>query len=58
MIGRLTKQRDILKYLVESIARFPDQENLKEMIEKVGFQQVKYENIHFGLVAIHSGIKP
>jgi hypothetical protein len=25
MIGRLTKQRDILKYLVESIARFPDQ---------------------------------
>ncbi|KDR18513.1 2-methoxy-6-polyprenyl-1,4-benzoquinol methylase, mitochondrial [Zootermopsis nevadensis] len=45
------------QYLVESIRRFPNQEDFKAMIEDAGFCQVNYENISFGIVAIHSGFK-
>ncbi|OWR54845.1 2-methoxy-6-polyprenyl-1,4-benzoquinol methylase [Danaus plexippus plexippus] len=45
------------QYLVESIRQFPDQEKFKTMIENAGFRQVTYENISFGVVAIHSGFK-
>ncbi|XP_068937819.1 2-methoxy-6-polyprenyl-1,4-benzoquinol methylase, mitochondrial isoform X2 [Petaurus breviceps papuanus] len=45
------------QYLVESIRRFPAQEEFKEMIEGAGFQKVTYENLTSGIVAIHSGFK-
>ncbi|XP_054011409.1 2-methoxy-6-polyprenyl-1,4-benzoquinol methylase, mitochondrial [Hylaeus anthracinus] len=45
------------QYLVESIRKFPRQENFKEMIEQAGFRNVTYENLTCGIVAIHSGFK-
>lgn len=45
------------QYLVESIRQFPNQEEFKSMIESAGFQYVTYENLTFGVVAIHSGFK-
>lgn len=33
------------------------QEEFKEMIEAAGFRCVTYENLNFGVVAIHSGFK-
>ncbi|XP_011315459.1 2-methoxy-6-polyprenyl-1,4-benzoquinol methylase, mitochondrial [Fopius arisanus] len=45
------------QYLVESIRRFPKQEEFKEMIENAGFRHVTYRNLTFGIVAIHSGFK-
>lgn len=48
---------DSYQYLVESIRRFPDQETYKAMIENAGFWNVTYENLTFGVVAIHSGFK-
>ncbi|XP_051828904.1 2-methoxy-6-polyprenyl-1,4-benzoquinol methylase, mitochondrial [Antechinus flavipes] len=45
------------QYLVESIRRFPPQEEFKEMIEDAGFQKVTYESLTSGIVAIHSGFK-
>ncbi|KAK3927317.1 2-methoxy-6-polyprenyl-1,4-benzoquinol methylase, mitochondrial [Frankliniella fusca] len=45
------------QYLVESIRQFPAQEEFKEMIEAAGFRCVTYENLSFGVVAIHSGFK-
>lgn len=45
------------QYLVESIRRFPNQEDFKDMIESAGFQEVTYENLSCGVVAIHSGFK-
>ncbi|XP_043255753.1 2-methoxy-6-polyprenyl-1,4-benzoquinol methylase, mitochondrial [Colletes gigas] len=45
------------QYLVESIRKFPNQENFKEMIEEAGFRNVTYENLTSGIVAIHSGFK-
>ncbi|CCD24850.1 2-hexaprenyl-6-methoxy-1,4-benzoquinone methyltransferase NDAI_0E00340 [Naumovozyma dairenensis CBS 421] len=48
---------DSYQYLVESIERFPNQENFKTMIEKAGFQSVGYESLTFGICAIHWGVK-
>lgn len=45
------------QYLVESIRKFPDQETFAGMIESAGFWSVQYENLTFGVVAIHSGFK-
>lgn len=45
------------QYLVESIRKFPNQEDFKDMIEDAGFQRVTYENLTTGIVAIHSGFK-
>ncbi|KAJ6659044.1 hypothetical protein lerEdw1_019346 [Lerista edwardsae] len=45
------------QYLVESIRRFPAQEEFKEMIEDADFLQVKYQNLSSGIVALHSGFK-
>lgn len=45
------------QYLVESIRQFPNQDDFKSMIEAARFSHVQYENLTFGIVAIHSGFK-
>jgi 2-methoxy-6-polyprenyl-1,4-benzoquinol methylase len=45
------------QYLVESIRRFPKQEELKQMFIDAGFNCVVYTNMTFGVVAVHSGFK-
>ncbi|XP_056232538.1 2-methoxy-6-polyprenyl-1,4-benzoquinol methylase, mitochondrial [Seriola aureovittata] len=45
------------QYLVESIRKFPDQEEFKHMIEDAGFYSVQYYNFTGGVVALHSGFK-
>ncbi|XP_061340089.1 2-methoxy-6-polyprenyl-1,4-benzoquinol methylase, mitochondrial [Gastrolobium bilobum] len=49
--------RESYQYLVESIRRFPSQEKFASMIADAGFQNVEYENLVGGVVAIHSGLK-
>ncbi|KAM2086672.1 hypothetical protein PS2_022379 [Malus domestica] len=49
--------RESYQYLVESIRRFPPQYKLALMIADAGFQQVEYENLVGGVVAIHSRLK-
>lgn len=46
------------QYLVESIRKFPKQAKFASMIQDAGFQAVTYENLTFGVVALHSGFKP
>ncbi|KAH8345208.1 2-methoxy-6-polyprenyl-1,4-benzoquinol methylase, mitochondrial [Drosophila kikkawai] len=53
----LAGQWQAYQYLVESIRRFPKQEQFKQMIQEAGFEQVSYENLTFGMVSIHSGFK-
>ena len=45
------------RYLVESIRKFPDQEQFLKLISQKGFENVKYRNLSFGIAAIHSGWK-
>jgi demethylmenaquinone methyltransferase/2-methoxy-6-polyprenyl-1,4-benzoquinol methylase len=57
-LGKVIAQEESsYQYLVESIACFPDQETLANMLKDVGFKQVSYTNLSQGVVAIHSGIK-
>lgn len=51
------KDRASYQYLVESIRKFPSQNEFKKMIEKAGFKNVSYQNLSFGTAAIHIGIK-
>ena len=44
-------------YLVESINRFPNQDELLSVLASAGFQSVKYRNLSGGIAAIHSGWK-
>ena len=45
------------QYLAESIRMHPKQDTLKNMMEAAGLQQVQYQNIHQGIVALHQGFK-
>lgn len=61
LIGQVVaRDRDSYQYLVESIERFPDQEELTTMIQNTGFMMPNpaYENLSAGIVSIHRGIKP
>lgn len=60
LMGQLiANDRDSYQYLVESIQKFPKQEEFKSMIEKAGFYvpEPGYENLTFGVASIHIGIK-
>ena len=48
---------DSYKYLVESIRRFPQQEELLGMMREAGFGAASYRNLTFGITCIHSGYK-
>jgi demethylmenaquinone methyltransferase / 2-methoxy-6-polyprenyl-1,4-benzoquinol methylase len=43
------------RYLVESIRRFPPQEELAQLLGAAGFGLVKYRNLTGGVAALHSG---
>ncbi|CAG9410041.1 bifunctional demethylmenaquinone methyltransferase/2-methoxy-6-polyprenyl-1,4-benzoquinol methylase UbiE [Providencia sp. PROV188] len=45
------------RYLAESIRMHPNQETLKGMMENAGFEQVSYDNMTGGIVALHKGFK-
>jgi demethylmenaquinone methyltransferase/2-methoxy-6-polyprenyl-1,4-benzoquinol methylase len=55
-IGEMvTGNRDAYQYLVESIRRFPPQEELAAKVVAAGFGQVQVRNLSGGIAAIHSG---
>ncbi|MEM8921783.1 MAG: class I SAM-dependent methyltransferase, partial [Pseudomonadota bacterium] len=55
-LGRaVTGDRDSYQYLVESIRRFPRQDEFAAMIRAAGFSQVSYDNYTGGVAALHMG---
>ena len=61
LIGQLVAgDRDSYQYLVESIERFPSQEEFRDMIIDAGFVVggCGYEDLTGGVAAIHKGMKP
>ncbi|MFQ5973498.1 MAG: class I SAM-dependent methyltransferase [Alphaproteobacteria bacterium] len=50
----VTGDRAAYQYLVESIRRFPPQEELAEMIAAAGLERVAIRNLSGGIAAIHS----
>jgi demethylmenaquinone methyltransferase/2-methoxy-6-polyprenyl-1,4-benzoquinol methylase len=55
--GLIAKDRDSYRYLVESIRVHPSQEELKQLMQQVGFERVEYFNLAGGVVALHRGYK-
>ncbi|MDS1137090.1 bifunctional demethylmenaquinone methyltransferase/2-methoxy-6-polyprenyl-1,4-benzoquinol methylase UbiE [Nitratireductor indicus] len=45
------------RYLVESIRKFPNQENFAAMIRDAGFSRVTWRNYSGGIATVHSGWK-
>ncbi|MFM1984089.1 MAG: hypothetical protein RL723_524 [Actinomycetota bacterium] len=52
-----SKTPEAYTYLSESILAWPNQHELKLKIEKAGYTNVSFQNLTFGIVAVHKGIK-
>jgi demethylmenaquinone methyltransferase/2-methoxy-6-polyprenyl-1,4-benzoquinol methylase len=53
-----SKTPEAYSYLSESIQAWPKQEQLASLIRESGWQDVSYKNLTFGVVALHTAIKP
>lgn len=53
----VARQPAAYTYLVESIRRFPDQEEMKRLMGKAGFSDVTYRNLSLGIACLHIGVK-
>ncbi len=57
-IGKLVVgEKEPYEYLIKSIENFINQDELKDLMKKNGFQNCTYENLSGGIVSIHSGWK-
>ena len=55
--GKIAGDAGSYRYLAESIRMHPDQETLKLMMEQVGLEDVRYNDLSAGVVALHRGFK-
>ncbi len=57
-LGRaVAGDEEAYRYLVESIRKFPNQQNFASMITRAGFDRVSFRNYSAGIAALHSGWK-
>ena len=58
LVGKyVVGQKKPYEYLIESIEKFINQEELLELMKKNGFEKCNYRNLSSGIVSIHSGWK-
>lgn len=58
LLGKLiANDAESYRYLAESIRMHPDQDSLKGMMERAGFERCDYHNLTGGIVALHRGFK-
>ena len=55
---KVSSNPDAYVYLAESILAWPNQSGLAELMKAAGFGNVQWKNLTFGIVAIHTGVKP
>ncbi len=55
--GDIAGHPENYRYLVESIRMHPDQKSLAKIIENAGWHDVSWENLTFGITALHIGHK-
>ena len=56
VVGRLVSgHRTAYRYLPESVANFPDQQQLARRMELAGFRNVEWRSLTFGIAALHWG---
>ena len=59
-IGRMIARSEIdaYRYLPDSVARWPQPDELKMQMEQAGLRDVAYELVFGGVAAIHAGTRP
>ena len=55
---KVSSNPDAYVYLAESILAWPNQNGLADLMRAAGFRSVQWKNLTFGIVAIHTGVKP
>jgi demethylmenaquinone methyltransferase/2-methoxy-6-polyprenyl-1,4-benzoquinol methylase len=55
---KVSSNPDAYVYLAESILAWPNQNGLADLMRAAGFGSVQWKNLTFGIVAIHTGVKP
>lgn len=55
--GAISGSSSAYSYLPASVAKFPDQKRLVEMMENIGYKNVHYFNLTGGIAALHLGDK-
>lgn len=58
MAAAASSNPEAYRYLIESIALWPDQQTLSQWIRTTGFTRVAHRNLTLGVVALHRGRKP
>lgn len=53
--GMISGSREAYTYLPESVRKFPDAEGLAEQMREAGFDNVRFERMTAGIVALHMG---
>ncbi|MEA3465262.1 MAG: bifunctional demethylmenaquinone methyltransferase/2-methoxy-6-polyprenyl-1,4-benzoquinol methylase UbiE [Thermodesulfobacteriota bacterium] len=57
-IGGLVSKRSAYKYLPDSVAEFPVQQQFKEMISEAGFSDIRHHDLTFGIATVYVGVCP
>ncbi len=57
-IGGLLSRREAYTYLPESMKQFISREELADIMQRVGLQDIQIRDLNFGTVCIHLGQKP
>ena len=53
----VARQPAAYHYLVESIRRFPDQREFADLMQRAGFDEVRWRNLSFGIACLHFGTR-
>ena len=56
--GWISGSKEAYSYLPESVRKFPGAEDLAEQMRQAGFQNVRFERMTAGIVALHLGQSP
>ena len=54
----ITRVPGAYEYLVDSILEFPEQGEIKQLFQDVGFTHVRFRNLTFGMTCLHMADKP
>lgn len=57
-IGGLVSKRSAYKYLPDSVAEFPVQQQFKEMMSTAGFTDIRHHDLTFGIATVYVGVCP
>lgn len=58
MLGDIVaNDRESYQYLIESIRKFPVQKEFAKRIKQAGFENVRFSNLTFGIISVHTGWK-